>query len=85
MLAGLKTDERTSLQTIEELQKTSQKPVTYEDGLTVAQELGAVCYAECSAKQGAGLGDVFGTAARVGWHYKGLRSRESKEKKCVVM
>ncbi|KAG8875979.1 GTP-binding protein Rho1 [Tulasnella sp. 332] len=54
ILIGCKKDLRHDPRTIEELQKTSQHPVTPEEGVAVAEKIGAKHYAECSARTGAG-------------------------------
>lgn len=38
------------------------KPVTKEEGLSMAKKVGAIAYLECSAKTQEGLGEVFTTA-----------------------
>ncbi|CAG8622976.1 4277_t:CDS:2, partial [Scutellospora calospora] len=49
-----KKDLRFDPKTIEELRKTSQRPVTPEEGMGVSQKIGAYKYLECSAKTGEG-------------------------------
>ncbi len=59
------------------------KPVSQEQGNTVAKEIGAK-YAECSAKTGQGLQDVFTLALR-----ESVRARRwnkiRDKKKCVLL
>ncbi|GBC31637.2 GTP-binding protein rhoA [Rhizophagus irregularis DAOM 181602=DAOM 197198] len=50
ILVGCKKDLRFDSKTIEELRKTSQRPVTPEEGMGVASKIGAYKYLECSAK-----------------------------------
>ena len=50
ILVGCKKDLRRDPKIIEELRKTSQRPVTPEEGMAVASKIGAVRYLECSAK-----------------------------------
>ena len=49
LLAGLKIDLRDDQDTRDELARNRQKPITYEQGVRLANELGAVKYVECSA------------------------------------
>jgi Ras family protein A len=50
ILVGCKKDLRFDQKTIEELRKTSQQPVTPEQATTVANNIKATKYLECSAK-----------------------------------
>ncbi|KAG8129514.1 putative Rho-related GTP-binding protein [Naja naja] len=49
LLIGCKTDLRTDLSTLMELSHQKQAPVSYEQGCSVAKQLGAESYLECSA------------------------------------
>ncbi|XP_013077645.2 cdc42 homolog [Biomphalaria glabrata] len=51
ILVGTQTDLRHGNQETE---------VTYEEGVSMAKDIGAVTYMECSAKNGSGLDEVFG-------------------------
>ncbi|CAG8620990.1 29755_t:CDS:2 [Gigaspora margarita] len=55
IVVGCKKDLRFDPKTIEELQKTSKRPVTYEKGWSVSQRIKAYKYLECSAKTGEGV------------------------------
>ncbi|KAG8882206.1 GTP-binding protein Rho1 [Tulasnella sp. 332] len=75
ILVGCKKDLRRDQKTIDELRKTSQRPVTPEEGMAVAQKIGAKHYLECSAKSGEGVREVFQYATRAA-----LLSRTRKSK-----
>lgn len=77
LLVGCKKDLRYDPATIEELRKTSQRPVTEQEGHAVAERIGAYKYLECSAKTGEGVRDIFEHATRAAL----LHSRGSKKKK----
>ncbi|CAG8757055.1 9967_t:CDS:2, partial [Gigaspora margarita] len=64
ILVGCKKDLRFDPKTIEGLRKTSERPVTPEEGLYVSQIINAYKYLECSAKTGEGVHEVFEHAAR---------------------
>ncbi|EPY51745.1 rho family GTPase Rho5 [Schizosaccharomyces cryophilus OY26] len=87
ILVGCKNDLRNDPKVIEELSKTSQKPIPYEDGETVAKKIGAYKYLECSAKLNEGVQEVFETAARASMlKYKANSGTKTKKKKrCVLL
>lgn len=64
LLVGTKLDLREDRATIEALKEQKQTPVLTEQGLKVGQDIGAVCYLECSASTQKGLRMVFEEAAR---------------------
>ncbi|KAN0108205.1 rho1 [Hyaloscypha variabilis] len=80
ILVGCKKDLRYDQKTIEELHKTSQKPVTPEQGEEVRKKIGAYKYLECSAKTNEGVREVFEHATRAA-----LLTKKKKEKKCIVL
>ncbi|KAG8214936.1 P-loop containing nucleoside triphosphate hydrolase protein [Butyriboletus roseoflavus] len=82
ILVGCKKDLRRDPRVIEELRKTSQRPVTPEEGMAVANKIGAKHYLECSARTGEGVREVFQYATRAA-----LLSRPKNNKKhhCVVL
>ena len=59
ILVGAKTDPRTDEDTVKRLERTKQRPVTYKDGVAMANKIGAKQYLECSAVTQDGLRDVF--------------------------
>ncbi|XP_060795260.1 rho-related GTP-binding protein RhoN-like [Neoarius graeffei] len=50
VLVGCKLDMRTDLNTLRELSKLRLIPVTHEQGSSLARQIGAVAYAECTSK-----------------------------------
>ncbi|OCB91126.1 small GTPase-binding protein [Sanghuangporus baumii] len=82
LLVGCKKDLRRDPKTIEELRKVSQRPVTPEEGVAVAQKIGAKQYLECSARTGEGVREVFQYATR----YALLANKKPKRGvNCVVL
>jgi len=75
-------DLRYDQKTIEELHKTSQKPVTPEQAEDVRKKIGAAKYLECSAKTNEGVREVFEHATR-----SALTTRKTKSKKvkCLIL
>ncbi|CAB4055329.1 CDC42 [Lepeophtheirus salmonis] len=62
LLVGTQVDLRNDEKTKEALSKCKQKPITEEQGRSLAKEIGAVRYSECSAITQNGLKDVFDEA-----------------------
>jgi len=77
---GCKNDLRHDPKTIEELAKTSQKPVTMEQGEEVRKKIGAYKYLECSAKINQGVREVFESATRAA-----LLTKKKKKDKCLIL
>ncbi|CAA7271360.1 unnamed protein product [Cyclocybe aegerita] len=77
ILVGCKKDLRRDPRVIEELRKTSQRPVTPEEGMAVAQKIGAKHYLECSAKTGEGVREVFQYATRAALLTRGKKKHHS--------
>jgi Ras-related C3 botulinum toxin substrate 1 len=58
-LVGTKVDLRDDRETIERLREKNMYPLTYEQGMSKAREIGAIHYMECSALTQKGLKAVF--------------------------
>lgn len=82
ILVGCKNDLRRDRRVIDELKKTSQRPVTPEEGMAVANKIGARHYLECSARTGEGVREVFQYATRAALL---SRPKNSKKHHCVVV
>ena len=79
LLICTKIDLRYDEETIKELMRHKQKPVTYEEGYAAAEEIEAFAYMECSAKLVEGVREVFVAAARASLlSQKDLRALKSK-------
>ena len=64
ILVGTKLDLRTDSLTIEQLGDKNQHPITHEQGQSLADEMGAYKYVECSALTQGGLKQVFDDGIR---------------------
>lgn len=82
VLAGLKADMRNDEKTVKELRKTRGAIVQFKDGFTVAKQIGAAAYVECSAKTGEGIRGVYEAATKLSLN---THLRQSKDHRCVVM
>ncbi|ORY00760.1 RhoA protein [Basidiobolus meristosporus CBS 931.73] len=80
ILVGCKKDLRNDPRTIETLRKNDQAPVSSQDGMSVAQKIGAYKYLECSAKNGEAVRDVFEHATRAA-----LLTKTKKKKGCLIL
>lgn len=65
ILVGNKADLREDPEVLEKLKRRRLRPVTSEEGASLARKMGADRYLECSAKTAKGLKVVFDNAIRV--------------------
>jgi GTPase SAR1 family protein len=83
ILVGNKIDLRNDKNVIKSLMKTKREPIKHEQGLEMANKIGACTYLECSAKRKEGIQVIFETAARV--VLKAGCSRKLKKRKCKIL
>jgi small GTP-binding protein len=65
LLIGTKTDLRDDLHVLDELAEKNTKPISVDQGIKLAKELGAIQYLECSAASQVGVKEIFDYAIRV--------------------
>ncbi len=65
LLVGTKLDLREDSETLERMRREGTAPLSYQQGVQMAKEIGAVRYLECSALTQQGLKSVFDEAIRV--------------------
>lgn len=80
VLVGCKKDLRHDQNTIDELKKMNQSPVSYEEASAVAEKIVAYSYIECSAKTKDNVREVFETATRAG-----LTVKKGKKSTCALL
>ncbi|XP_048377011.1 ras-related C3 botulinum toxin substrate 1-like isoform X2 [Stegostoma tigrinum] len=64
ILVGTKLDLRDDKDTIEKLRERNQAPITHEEGVLIAKEIGAAKFIESSAYKQKGLKTIFDEAIR---------------------
>ncbi|KAG9084964.1 GTP-binding protein Rho1 [Ceratobasidium sp. UAMH 11750] len=95
ILVGCKKDTRLDLGAINELGRTGQRPIAFEEGVALSRRIGAFQYIECSAKTGEGVRELFEHATRAallaksGFNFAPLHphhfpSSDPKRDKCVI-
>jgi len=82
ILVGTKIDLRHDDQTRRMLGAQGQTPITHDQGIHMAREIGAK-YIECSAKTGAGVQDVFALALKESM--KGKWGKMVKQRRCIIV
>jgi Rho family protein len=85
VLVALKCDLRSQEEDAIIEDNNRKKLITYEEGLAVAKQVGALRYLECSAKKNRGVNEAFTEAARCALSAKPKGSHEEeKGKGCVI-
>mmetsp|Transcript_10655 Transcript_10655/g.14597 ORF Transcript_10655/g.14597 Transcript_10655/m.14597 type:complete len:151 (+) Transcript_10655:3-455(+) len=84
ILVGTKRDLRTDIEYIKKyLEPKKLMPITFEEGVKKAKEIGAASYCETSALVGDGVKDLFDEAIRIVL-LPAMAGKQSSDK-CVVM
>ncbi|MCJ8738098.1 hypothetical protein PDJAM_G00031540 [Pangasius djambal] len=81
VLVGCKLDMRTDMNTLRELSKLRLIPVTHEQGTSLARQIGAAAYAECTSKNSEdSVRDVFhiATVTSIGYETQRLKRSGSR-------
>ncbi|XP_051877536.1 ras homolog gene family, member Gd [Rhinoraja longicauda] len=81
LLVGTKKDLRNDSETIKKLKEQSLSPTTMHQGVTLAKQIRAVKYLECSALNQEGIREVFVEAVRAVLY----PHRKKKSKNCVLL
>lgn len=82
ILVATKIDLRDDPTTIEKLRKKGQKPITFSQGESLAREVRALKYLECSALTRQGIKEVFDEAVKT---VLGAKPTEKKRSRCKVL
>uniref|UniRef100_A0A6B2LKI4 Uncharacterized protein n=1 Tax=Arcella intermedia TaxID=1963864 RepID=A0A6B2LKI4_9EUKA len=84
ILVGTKLDLRENEEIIANLAKEDQSPISYEQGLFVAQKIHAMKYMECSALTQSGLRNVFEEAIRSVWKKQQEATQRTSSGGCLL-
>jgi len=81
VLVGNKKDLRKDPETIQQLGRNKQEPITTEEGRDMATNIGAFAFLECSARTKEGVREVFEAANRAAL----VKPRRRKRDRCEVL
>ncbi|XP_060688727.1 ras homolog gene family, member Gd [Hemiscyllium ocellatum] len=81
LLVGTKKDLRNDSETMKKLKEQSLSPITMHQGVTLAKQIRAVKYLECSALNQDGIREVFVEAVRAVLY----PHKKKKSKNCVLL
>ncbi|KAG7530651.1 hypothetical protein FFLO_04877 [Filobasidium floriforme] len=84
ILVGTKLDMRKDPQTLDKMRERKQQPIEYSQGVSMANQIQAAKYLECSALTQLGLKTVFDEAIRVVLT-PNRRTTKAKKSGCVTM
>jgi len=88
ILVGTKLDLRDDPETLQRLTERKQAPITYQQGVQLAKEIGAAKYVECSSLTQKGLKNTFDEAIRAVLYPQpeaGKKKKDKKKRKCSIM
>jgi Ras-related C3 botulinum toxin substrate 1 len=85
VLAATKIDLRTNEEMLQRLAQHRQAPVTYEQGMTLAKEIGAAKFVECSALTQVGLKQVFDECIRSVIAPAEKPQKKKKKSGCLIL
>ena len=87
VLVGNKIDLRQDKETIQRLAEKNLTPITFEQGSTMAKQIDALSYCECSARTGDNLKQVFDSAIRAVISKPNEKNKKQKHlsKKCNLL
>ncbi|CAB4405610.1 hypothetical protein RhiirA5_102057 [Rhizophagus irregularis] len=86
VLVALKCDLREDINVVRNMQRYGERPVSYEEGLAVAQNINASRYLECSAKHNRGVREAFEQSARVSIHARPKGApHDSNNVRCIIL
>ena len=84
ILVGTKMDLRNDQETLRRLQEKNQKPITEEEGIERAKEMGCCAYFETSALTQQGLKEVFDSSIRLFCGEEKRIQKEKGKKECIL-
>lgn len=84
ILVGTKLDLRDDSQAVQRLAERRQQPISFSEAQSLANELGAYRYLECSALSQQGLKQVFDGAIRCVLEQNQKRSKKKSKKRCTI-
>lgn len=85
ILVGTKTDLREDTEILERLEARKEAPITYEQGLKMAEEIGAKKYMECSAYTLRGVKELFDECIREVLKHQNKDKKIKKKKNCNIL
>ncbi|EGG23534.1 Rho GTPase [Cavenderia fasciculata] len=79
ILVATKTDLREDKKVLAQLQEAKQEPISREEGVALAKEIGAVQFFECSALTGNGVNDIFSASIKAAFNKTPATTSSSKK------
>ncbi|KAJ3430258.1 hypothetical protein M0813_28924 [Anaeramoeba flamelloides] len=87
VIVGTKLDLRDDQDTVMKLYENNLKPVSYQDGLDLSKEMGAVNYLECSALTQKNLKEIFDSVIKsvIEPEDQNTKKKKKKNKMCSIL